>query len=168
MTQQTVAGEFEKSTALASFSTNLYSLDSDTGKIYKRMKSGAGYGARTEYITDGSTAPGAISLAIDSNAYAMKTDGQIDKYLGGKKQTFAVSDLPFKIAKATEIFSNEDTKGLYELEGDASRVIRFDTNGLFMNQYVSDNYKNATGTYVDDASKLLYVVSGGKIYKASI
>lgn len=168
LNQQTVAGEFESSTALASFSTNIYSLDSTTGKIYKRLKAGAGYGARTEYITDGSVASDAVSLAIDSNVYAMKPNGEVIKYLGGKKQEYNTASLPFTINGVSVIFANEDTAGLYQLEGNSSRVVRFDTEGKFLNQYVSDNYKNASGLLVDDVNKVLYVVSGGKIYKASI
>lgn len=166
LNQQTVAGEFEKSAALASFSTNIYSLDSSTGKIYKRLKTSSGYGARTEYITDGSTANEAVSLAIDSNIYTMKANGEIIQYLGGKKQDYIVSGLIGTVASATSVFTNEDTTGLYELEGNASRVIRYDSDGKFLNQYVANSFKNATGLYVDDTAKTLYVVAGGKIYKS--
>lgn len=167
LNQQTIAGTFEKSVALASFSTNLYSLD-DTGKIYKRLKTSSGYSARSEYIVDSSTASGAVSLSIDSNVYAMRPNGEVIKYLGGKKQDYNTSGLPMTVSKSTIVFTDENTKGLYELGGDSSRVIRFDTNGVFLSQYVSDNYKNASGLYVDDTNKVLYVVSGGKIYKTSI
>lgn len=167
LNQQTVEGSFEKSIALASFSTNVYSLDG-SGKIYKRLKTSSGYGARSEYIVDGSTASNAVSMAIDSNIYTAKSNGEIIKYLGGKKQTYAISGLPITLGKVNQVFANENTRGLYELEGDASRIIRYDSNGAFLSQYVSDNYKNATGIYVDDANRALYVVSGGKIYKTSI
>jgi len=168
LNQQTVAGEFEKSASLASFSTNIYSLDSATGKIYKRMKNSSGYSARTEYITDGSTADGAVSIAIDSSLYAMKANGEVIKYLGGKKQEYNTTGIPITVSKANIVFADEDTKGLYELEGANSRILRFDEKGLFLSQYVSDNYKNATGQLVDDTNRTIYVVSGGKIYKSKI
>jgi len=168
LNQQTVAGDFERSTALASFSTNIYSLDSATGKVYKRLKNSSGYGARTEYIVDGSAANDAVSLAIDSNLYAMKANGEVIKYLGGKRQDYNTSGLPITISAATSVFTNEDTTGLYELEGNASRVVRYDAKGVFVNQYVSDNYKGASGMYIDDANKVLYIVSGGKLYKTSL
>jgi len=167
LNQQTVDGDFEKVTALASFSTNIYTLEGSTGKIYKRLKTSSGYSARTEYITDGSTVSGAVGLAIDSNVYAMMPNGEITKYLGGKKQTYSLSNLPITITSANAVFTDENTVGLYELEGNASRVIRFDTNGAFLNQYVSDNFKNASGLYIDDTSKILYVVSSGKVYKVT-
>jgi hypothetical protein len=168
LNQQTVAGEFEQATALASFSTNIYSLDGATGKIYKRLKNSSGYSARTEYIVDGTTARDAVSIAIDSNLYAMKNNGEITKYLGGKTQDFALTALPISVSKASQVFTNEDTTGLYELEGDSARVIHFDKKGAFQNQYVSDNFKGAAGVYVNDANKTLYVIANGKIYKSSI
>lgn len=167
LNQQTVAGDFESSIALASFSTNIYSLDS-TGKIYKRLKNSSGYGARTEYITDGTLASGAVSVAIDSNVYALKANGEIDKYLGGKKQTYNTAGLSITISGASNVFASEETVGLYELEGSASRVVRFNSTGNFVGQLVSDNFKDASGLYIDDANKVLYVTSGGKIYKATL
>ncbi len=167
LTQQTVAGDFENVTALSSFSTNIYSLEG-SGKIYKRLKTSSGYGARTEYITDGSSVNGAVGLAIDSNVYTMTPNGEITKYLGGKKQDYSFSNLPISIANANVVFANEDTVGLYELEASSSRVVRFDAQGAFLNQYVSDSFKNASGLYIDDTSKVLYVASGGKIYKVTL
>jgi len=168
LTQQTVAGDFEKATSAASFSTNLYTLDGTAGKIYKRLKTSSGYAARTEYITDGSTVVGAVSLAIDSNVYAEMPNGEVTKYLGGKKQAYSLSNLSFSIIAANMVFTDENTIGLYELEGNASRVIRFDAQGAFLNQYISDSFKNASGLYIDDASKTLYVASSGKLYKVSL
>lgn len=167
LNQQTVSGEFEKSIALASFSTNIYSLDSN-GNVYKRMKNSSGYSARTEYITDGSLALGAVSIAIDSSLYAMKPNGEVTKYLGGKKQDYTTTGLPITVTKASQVFTNEDTRGLYELESDSARVIRFDAKGVFTIQYVSDSFRGATGQLVNEETKLLYVVSGGKIYKTAI
>jgi len=167
LNQQTVAGDFEQAIALAGFSTNIYSLDTN-GKIYKRLRTSSGYGARTEYITDGSVASNAVSLAIDSNVYALKANGEVYKYLGGKKQDYNTTDLPMTISKANNVFTDENTVGLYELEGDASKVIRFDGKGVFVSQLVSDNFKSATGLIVDDANKVLYVLSGGKIYKTAL
>jgi hypothetical protein len=167
LNQQTVAGEFEQPIAMASFSTNIYSLD-NSGNIYKRLKNSSGYGTRTLYITDGSVASGAVSLAIDSNIYAMKSSGEVIKYLGGKKQDYNISSLPFTVSKASFVFTDEDTSGVYVLEGDAAKVVRFDNKGVFINQYVSDNFRSASGMYIDDANKLLYVSSGGKIYKTTI
>ena len=167
LNQQTVAGDFEKSIYLASFSTNIYSLDAN-GKIYKRLKNSSGYSARTEYIVDGSTASGAVSIAIDSNLYAMKTNGEVIQYLGGKKQDYNTTGLPIAISSANNMFTDENTVGLYEIDGNASRVIRYDAKGVFMNQYIEGSYKNASGLYVDDANKILYTVSGGKIYKTTI
>ena len=171
LNQQTVSGDIENPVSLASFSTNIYSLEASTGKIYKRMKNSSGYGARTEYITDGSLATDAVSISIDSSVFAIKANGEAIRYLGGKKQEYNVSGLPITLSSVSSSFANEDTAGLYELEGGTSRVIRFDANGLFVNQYISDNFKNASGLYVDDANKInkiLYITSSGKIYKTSL
>jgi len=166
--KQNVSGDVEVPSGLASFSTNIYTIDKDTGAIYRRQKVTGGYGARTDYIKDGSNVKGAISLAIDSNIYASFANGSIIKYLGGTKQTYATSGAPFTISKATSIFTDETTTGIYMTDGSSSRIIYYDGTGKFVKQLVSESFKGAVGNSVSDTTKTIYVLAGGKVYKANL
>ncbi len=163
LTKQAIAGDMENAIAMASFSTNIYTLTSD-GKIYKRTKTSTGYSARGEYINDGSNVAGAISLAIDSNVYAMKANGEVIQYLGGKKQEYSLSNLPITIKAATHVFTNEDTTGLYISEASEKRIVRIDAEGKYVGEYLSDTFSGASAVYADDTAKVIYTFASGTLY----
>ncbi len=162
LTKQAIAGDMEVPTAMASFSTNIYTVDA-AGQIYKRTKTSTGYSARTAYITDGSTAKDTIALAIDSNVYATKKNGDTVKYLGGKKQSYSINDLPLTLSGISSNFANEDTTGIYLTN--SGSIVRADTNGKYIGQYNGATLKNISGVSVDDANKTVYVFADGALYK---
>ncbi len=166
LNEQDVAGDIEKPAAMTSFSTNIYTLDSANGKVYKRLKISSGYGRRTEYITDGTTVGNSSGLATDASIYVLANDGNLIKYLAGRKQNFNLTEMPFSISKPGTIFAAEELTNLYITDPGAKRVIVFDNNGKFINQQVSDKFNNVSGIHVDE--KTGYVSAEGKIYKISL
>jgi hypothetical protein len=166
MNKQDMAGEVEKSTALTSYLTNIYSLDGVNGMVYKRLKTSTGYSKRTSYITDGSSVKGGVSLATDSSIYVLGSNGQITKFLAGKKQNFSINDLPFTLSNPGTIFASEEVKGLYVTDPSNKRVIILDSNGKFVSQQISDKFNNLSGVSV--VGPTLYVSADGKIYKLTI
>jgi hypothetical protein len=161
-TKQAVSGDMETPTAMASFSTNIYTVDA-SGQIYKRTKTSTGYSARSTYIVDGSTAKDTVSLAIDSNVYATKSNGETVKYLGGKKQEYSLNDVPLTLAGINSSFTNENTTGIYLTSGDS--IVRADAAGKFIGKYTSDALTAISGVSVDDTSKTVYVVANGSLLK---
>lgn len=162
LTKQATSGTMEVPVVMASFSTNIYTVDS-SGQIYKRSKLTSGYSSRASYITDGSTAKDTVALAIDSSVYATKANGDTTKYLGGKKQTYSLSDLPLTLSGINNTFANEDTKGIYFTNG--SFIVRADANGKYIGEYSSDTLSGVSGVFVDDTNKLVYAVANGVLYK---
>jgi hypothetical protein len=165
LTEQDTSGEIENPTELTAFSTNLYSLEGGTGKIYKRLKSGAGYTSRTEYITDNSNINGSKSLAIDSSVYVLDSNGKIIKFLSGKKQDFNLKESPVSLNDAEKVFANEDVKDIYLLSKSNGRIYRISTDGKYLGQYVSDQIKSASGVFIEDETTTTYFAQNGVIYK---
>ncbi|MDD5692858.1 MAG: hypothetical protein PHU86_00005 [Patescibacteria group bacterium] len=166
MAKQDMAGDVEKSTALTSYLTNIYSLDGVNGIVYKRLKTSTGYAKRTNYITDGSNVKGGAGLATDSSIYILENDGQVVKYLAGKKQNFTITDLPFTLSNPNTIFANEGVNGLYITDPAKKRVVILDANGKFVSQQISDKFNNLSGVYV--VGSTLYVSADGQLYKLTI
>jgi len=162
LTKQATSGTMEVPVAMASFSTNIYTVDS-SGQIYKRSKLTSGYSTRANYITDGSTAKDTVALAIDSNVYATKANGETVQYLGGKRQTYSLNDLPLSLSGVNNTFTNEDTKGIYLTNG--SFIVRADVNGKYIGEYSNDSLNGVSGVSVDDANKVVYAVANGSLYK---
>lgn len=167
ISKQTTSEDVEKANDVASFSTNIYSLDSTNGKIYKRQRSGSGYGTRTEYITDGTSVANATSIAIDSNIYTLDSNGTIKMFLVGKKQEFSITGLLSEINNANYLFTDEDLDYIFFADTSNGRIIRLDKNGKFVDQFASNNFTNINGLTVDGTNKVIYAASEGKIYKIS-
>jgi hypothetical protein len=165
VTEQDTSGDIEKPVAMTSFSTNIYTLDSVNGKVYKRLKTSTGYGRRTEYITDSSDVKDSASIATDSSIYALLNNGSLVKYLAGKKQDFGLNNMPFSLTKPGTVFALEDLKNIYITDPQGKRIVVFDDTGRFVNQLVSDKFNNIAGVYVID--KTGYVNAEGKLYKIS-
>jgi len=164
--KQDAAGEIEKPVAMTSYITNIYTLDSANGKIYKRLKTSTGYGKRTDYITDSSNVSGSVGIATDSSIYVLGSDGSIVKYLAGKKQSFTISNLPFAFDKPNTLFASEEVKNLYVTDRGGSRIVVFDLNGKFISQQVSDKFNNLNGLYVSGTTG--YVSADGIVYKLTL
>lgn len=164
--KQDVAGDLEKIVALSSFSTNIYSLTSD-GKVYKRTKTSTGYSRSTEYITDGNYLANAKDIKIDSNIYVASENGSIYQYLSGKKQNFALYDIPSTINKSNGIFTDEETEGIYQINSEKNRIVKYDSKGKFISQFTNDNFSNIKGVFAKESNKTLYILSGSKVLKFS-
>lgn len=166
MNKQDVAGEIEKPISMTSYITNIYTLDSTNGKIYKRLKTSTGYGRRTDYITDNTNVSNNIGIATDSSIYTMGSDGSITKYLAGKKQNYNITNLPFKIDKPNTLFASEGIKNLYITDSGRNSIIVFDDTGKFVSQQVSEKFDNLNGLFVTENTG--YVSANGLIYKLAL
>ena len=164
--KQDTVGEIEKPASMTSYVTNIYTLDATNGKIYKRLKTSTGYAKRTDYITDSTSVAGGVGITTDSSIYVLGQDGSIVKYLAGKKQDFSVSNLPFSLTKPTTIFTSEELTKLYVTDSSANRIVVFDNTGKFINQQVSDKFKNINGIFV--SANLGYVAADGVLYKITL
>ena len=164
--KQDTVGDIEKPASMTSYVTNIYTLDSTNGKVYKRLKTSTGYGKRTEYITDGTSVVGGVGITTDSSIFVLGQDSSITKFLAGKKQDFSVSNLPFTMTKPNTIFTSEELTKLYLTDSEGNRVIIFDNAGKFINQQVSEKFKNINGIFV--TGNLGYIAADGIVYKISL
>ncbi len=103
-------------------------------------------------------------MTIDASIYVLSSDGTIQKFTRGKKDTFTVSGLskPFSSPKA--ILTSEDLTSLYVLDPGSSRIVVLAKTGVFQTQFSSDVIKTAKAFDVSESSKKLYILSGGKVY----
>ncbi len=163
--KQAVAGEIEKPNSVSSFSSNIYSLDTANGEIYKRLRTSAGYAKRTEYITDGTNIANAVSMAIDSSVFVLNNDGTITQFLSGEKQAFSVTGLPSTISGVNYLYTDEETDFIFFADTAKGRVIQINKSGEFISQYASNNFTTINGIIVNGTDKIIYVASEGKIYK---
>jgi len=167
------SGKWEDSTAIASYTTNLYILDSESGEIFKHTKNEAGYTRGSSYAStrDTPSIKGSVDLAIDGSIYVLKADGGVAKYNKSVYDSvFALKNMPKnydKIEQPAKIFTNTDTNYLYILDKKLNRIIKFDKSGEFVGQYSA--FDLAIDDFVvNDKIKKMWYLSSGNIYEIDL
>lgn len=151
------------------YNRKLYTLDSANNQIYKHSQTQTGYDKGTPWIQESSVdIKDVISFSIDGELYALKTNGEILKFAGGKLQAFAISGLDPALKNPTQIWTYNDVKNIYILDPATKRVIALDKNGVLVKQYTSSEWKNPSSMVVDEAAKKVYILDSNKIFEFKI
>jgi DNA-binding beta-propeller fold protein YncE len=150
-------------------------LDATTNRLVWLPPTATGYDRIVyNYLSAGQTADftTAVAMAVDSNIYVLSKNGTINRFYGGKAQTFdlATPDIPLKLPTALVV--GEETKNLYVLDSGNERVVAFSADGHFRRQIRSIGaehpFRNATSLAVDESKNRLYVLSGKIVYSIEL
>ncbi len=148
---------------------NVYVLDKKQNQILKFVATSDGY-SKADYFPESVTPDfsKAVSMAIDSSIYVLSSDGNVAKFTKGNSNNFSLSGLDKPLSNPSRIFTNADTDNIYILDNGNSRIVVFDKNGVYKNQYQSAVIKNAKGFDVKESNKVIYILSGGKEYQIDL
>ena len=142
-----------------SYIGNVYAI-TDAGQIFKN---------NSVWATVPLAATNGASLAIDGSIYVITSPGELTKYTSGVKDTFSVKELDKPFFSAIQVYTTADLANLYILDKGNLRVVVLDKEGKFKAQYVlkdgSRSWEGATSISVSLDEKVLYLLSGSKIYK---
>jgi hypothetical protein len=155
----------------------LYLLDPGANRILRYALTSTGYeGPPTDYLQAdaGANLTDAVDLAIDGNVYVLHSDGRISKYSEGVGVPFPQKNLdePLKAPCCIFVTGSMDQSGnVYVVDAGNSRIVQFNKAGEFIRQFRSRDpgyMDGLRGLYVDEAGKKLYLVSGNKLYLATL
>jgi len=157
----------------AAYFSNLYLLSKKEGQIYKFVRLADDFAPPIKALKTEENFAQAVDFAIDGYIYVLFADGQVLKFLSGKKVTaFSLSNLPTpknKIGKATKIYTDPDALFIWVLDAQERRVIKFDKDGKYKKQYqFGTEIPEPTDIFVKEKTNSLYLLSGTKIYKIDL
>lgn len=163
-------GNWENAKAVASYSGNLYLLDTDSGQIYKHIKDPDGYGKGENYLTSqDADLKNSVSLAIDGAIYVLNKNGAIIKLIKGKPQTFSVRDIPTPNDKLTipvKIWTSAD-ENIYIL--DEQRIVELDKTGKFISQITfPSDIKDIQDFSLNTKENKVWILTKNKLYEGSL
>ncbi len=148
------------------YNRKLYSLDTTNNQIYRHNQTQTGYDKGTTWITDDNVdVTDAVSLAVDSDLFILKKNGEIIKMSGGKKQDFFVTGLDPVLDNPIKIWTYNGLQNIYILESTNKRVVVLDKAGKMLNQYTANDWQNPTSMLVKEENKTIYILDNNKIYK---
>jgi len=158
--------------AVGSYEGRFYILDTAADQIWRYEPRGAVYPDQpAHYFVVAPPRPldDALDMAIDGNIYILHADGTILKLLGGNPEPFDVRGLPGDISQPIALAVDPDGNSgiIYVADRGNSRVVVLEPDGAFQAQlHAGGAFDRLETLAVDEATKRLYVVSGGRLYVA--
>ena len=146
------------------YSSRLYSIDPSQGKILRYTGSGGEYGSAISYVKAGSAnLQDAIALSIDSNVYALKSNGQLVQYFQGAEAGFSLAQIDPPARSASGMWTDIDVPLIAITDPADKRVLLYDKSGQLRAQLSSTQFlapKDISGDY---ANKRFIVIDGNRL-----
>ncbi len=145
------------------YANRLYLLDKTNNQIYKYLQLKNGLGKETTWLKDKINLQETVNLAIDSNIWLAKSNGEIVKLYLGKKQNWQAKIDP-PLNSINKIYTKLDYNYLYIIDAKSKRVIILDKNGKLYQQFESDKFDDLKDIIVDEPAGKIYLLNKAKIY----
>lgn len=160
---------WEKSVAIAAYSSNIYLLDGDAGQIWKHTLSSGSYSKGVSYVTKQPISlKGSTDIAVDGNVWVLKSDGTLVKIAKSVEDTnFALTGIPTpdaKISSSNNFFNDQSSNSIYIVDKTLNRVLQFTKTGAYQKQFVLDGM-NLTTFAVNEKLKKLWLISDTKVFE---
>ena len=153
----------------AGYGGNVYLLDTKEQMIWKYEPYSGGLGDPRYYLRGNSELPkDAVAMAIDGSVWVGSKTGEVRVYVQGFQQDFALSNVPNAFMEVRALFTDEDQKNLYILDGKAQRVVVVDKQGVYQAEYSSPVFADAKAVAADEASSALYALTAEQVYRLNL
>lgn len=137
------------------FAGNAYILDTEQGEIWKYPTLGDSFGGRRRWFAVG-IAPdlsNVVDMKVVGDIWLLTSTGKIERYSRGAPVNFSMDGFPAKgeakrLSEPTAVWVSDSL--VYVLEKGAGRVVVFDIEGKFVEQYVSSEFGKASDLVVVD------------------
>jgi len=161
-------GDWKQAGGLSTYNGNVYVLDKSQNQILKYVNADSGFVKANYFSSISPDLSKAVSMAIDSSVYILTTDGNISKFTKGAADTFTIAGLDTPLNNPTQITTNLSDDNVYVLDNGNSRIVVFDKNGNYKNQYQAAIVKTAKDFEVLEKDKKIYVLSASKTYEVDL
>lgn len=153
--------------SFALYSTNLYLLDREKNEIKIHRKTGANYGAGSNWLKEKADLSKSQDFYIDGSIYILNNDASVLKYYIGQKEDYKTLALEPLSSSFTKMVGT-DTK-LYLLNPNEKRLAVLDKNsGALLNQYVFEDLEEIDDFAIDEVNKTFYFLSLNTLSKVVI
>ena len=160
------------------YGNRLYTLEPNTNQIYKQAKTLDGFGKEEAWIKDETNISDALSFTIDGSIYVMKKTAQIFKFHQGETAEFTLDEIqPVLSIKNPnildpqgniKIFTNDELKYLYLLDGPSKRLIILSKQGKLIKQFTSEEFSDLKDFIVSRKENKVWLLAGTKIFEIEI
>jgi hypothetical protein len=153
---------------LQAYSDKLYVLDKSLNQIYRFTKGTNSFVNPSKWLNQTANLASSSGLFIDDsgNLYVLYNNGQVEKYLKGKKQDLSLNTVDPAITSASRLIVTADY--FYVLEPATKRLMLWNNKGVYLAQYIFTDLNNLKDFSVNDKDKQIYLLDGHSIYQMAV
>jgi len=164
ITEKKASDGWEKAIDIDSYGTTLYLLSQD--QIYKHTRTASGYGKKTSYLANAEDMKDPRSFRIDSDIYVLAEGGALRKFTSGKKQDFAIKDLPINLNSADIVYTDTETKDVLVASKTDKYVVIIGKDGAYKGRYTSGDFSDMKNVLIE--GNTVYVTTKNKVLSFDI
>jgi len=154
---------------MAFYQSKIYLIDILNNQIYRAQKTDAGYSNPTNWVKDtGVDLRDSRSLAVDGSIYVLKSNGEVYRLSKGYKDDWQIETIDPVLNTPSQIWTDTSVNNIYILDSQGKRLVVFNKNGKFLNQYTSDRFNNLIDFVVKEKEKRAYLLNSTKIYEIEL
>ncbi|HEX9268719.1 MAG TPA: hypothetical protein VF998_02635 [Candidatus Limnocylindria bacterium] len=156
-------------TSVASFSGNIYVLDTASGQVWRHEGDGAEFAPAEAYLTQALPPNTARSLAVDGAVWIVTVNGEILRFRRtGISATASREDFtPRWLADPvvpTAIQAIDSQRNIYLLDAPGKRVVQLTRDGREVARFdLPRDLPEPTAFFVSEGQKIAYTIHGSKI-----
>lgn len=152
------------------YGRRLYTLEPLKNQIYKHQKTIDGFGTEQSWLQDQTDITDALAFTIDSSVYVLKKTGEISKFYQGKAVEFNLDDIQPALSLSypnvrIKMFTNDELKYLYLLDGPSKRLIILSKQGKLIKQFTSPLFEDLKDFVVNRKENRAWLLCGPKIFE---
>ncbi len=146
------------------YSGRLYVIDKTEQQILRYKLGTNAITGRQKWLKNSSEFSNAIDLAVDGNIYVLYSNGKLGKFFKGEEQSFRLDLIDPPLEKPTKLLVLPEKDFIYILESEKNRLLAFDKNGKFLNQYLWDDLTEVKDFAIDETNKKIFLLNQATIY----
>lgn len=144
---------------MASYGRYLYVFVPSANQIYRLSKTTGGFGRPIAWLGDGTDISQGTDMAIDGAVYVVSGNNAMQMLSGGIR-TFTLDNPKAPLGTLTRIITSEKMSGIYVLDHDNKRVLKYDKVGTLQKEYTHESFGDLRAFAIDEATGRAYVLNG--------
>lgn len=150
-------------TAIGTYLTYIYLVDSKNNQIYRYPRAEGGFGEKIDWLKEDIPLENITSMSIDENIYLIQ-NGTPLKLSRGEKEDFNLSK--DENSNIEELFTNEELEFIYAIDKQNGEIIKFGKDGSLVSYRSNQEILKANNLWVNKSSgDYLYFSTASEIFK---